>query len=106
MAEKQISKGVFGYATWGKLIDDYERKTSVKHDVMSEVGTPGAGNTGTGNMVEPMPENKVPSLKRRQHVITDDEEEELEEKVMPDAAKKRKQLRQERIGKSGAIQSW
>lgn len=74
--------------------------------VKAEVGTPGARNTGTGNLIEPQPKNDVPSLKKRQKVLLDEERDALEERYMPDAAKARKQYLQRRAGKSGGLQTW
>lgn len=75
-------------------------------EVKAEVGYPGAGNTGVGNMIEPQPKGIVPSLKKRTKVITDKEEQALEENIMPDAAKARKQYLQRRYGKFGGLQVW
>lgn len=84
-------------------------QTSIQIErLKAEIGTPGARNTGNGNLVEPQPKNNVPSLKSkdRKRAPTDEEIEKLEEEVMPDQAKSRKKYRQERIGKSGGLQTW
>lgn len=71
----------------------------------AEFGPPGMQNQP--GEVEPVPQNDVPSLRDRQRVMSDEEETELEEKVMPSAARARKEFREDRLGwHQAGLQTW
>lgn len=72
----------------------------------SEVGTPMARNTGSGNLIEPISKGHVPSLKKQPKPISDDEIKDMERRVMPEKAKAREQYRQRWIGKQVSLQTW